>query len=115
MNRTVNRYTDEEKIAIVNEYYLSGKSKEAISRKYYLRGHSTLSKWIAKFAGTSNLPQMGKHQQQPTPKTIESHRIAELEKEITRLKLKIEAQDIMLDIIKEQTGLDPRKKSGAKQ
>ena len=40
---------------------------------------------------------------------------AELEKEIARLKLKIEAQDIMLDIIKEQTGLDPRKKSGAKQ
>ena len=51
MHRTVNRYTDEEKIAIVNEYYLSGKSKEAISRKYYLRGHCTLSKWIAKFVG----------------------------------------------------------------
>lgn len=82
MNRRVNRYTDEEKIAIVNEYYLSGKSKEAISRKYYLKGHSTLSKWIAKFAGTSNLPQMDKQQQQPTPKTIEAHRIAELEKEI---------------------------------
>lgn len=114
MHRTVNRYTDEEKIAIVNEYYLSGKSKEAISRKYYLKGHSTLSKWIAKFAGTSNLPIMDK-QHQPIPKTIEAHRIAELEKEITRLKLKIEAQDIMLDIIKEQTGLDPRKKSGAKQ
>ena len=32
MNKTVNRYTDEEKIAIVNEYYSSGKSKEAISR-----------------------------------------------------------------------------------
>lgn len=110
----VNRYTDEEKIAIVNEYYLSGKSKEAISRKYYLKGHSTLSKWIAKFAEASNLPQMDKRNQ-ATPKTIEAHRIAELEKEIARLKLKIEAQDIMLDIIKEQTGLDPRKKSGAKQ
>ena len=43
MNKTVNRYTDEEKIAIVNEYYSSGKSKEAISRKYYLKGHCTLS------------------------------------------------------------------------
>ena len=94
MNKTVNRYTDEEKIAIVNEYYSSGKSKEAISRKYYLKGHCTLSKWIAKFAGTSNLSQM-KKQQPPTPKTIEAHRIAELEKEIARLKLKIEAQDIM--------------------
>ena len=114
MNKTVNRYTDEEKIAIVNEYYSSGKSKEAISRKYYLKGHCTLSKWIAKFASTSNLSQM-KKQQPPTPKTIEAHRIAELEKEIARLKLKIEAQDIMLDIIQEQTGLDPRKKSGAKQ
>ncbi len=114
MNRTVNRYTDEEKIAIVNEYYSSGKSKEAISRKYYLKGHCTLSKWIAKFAKTSNLSQMNQFSK-PTPKTIEEHRIAELEKEITRLKLKIEAQNIMLAIIKEQTGIDPRKKSGAKQ
>lgn len=52
MHRTVNRYTDEEKTVIVNEYYLSEKSKDVIiSRKYYLKGHSTLSKWIAKFVG----------------------------------------------------------------
>ena len=70
--------------------------------------------WIAKFVGVSNLSQMNQHSK-PTPKTIEEHHIAKLEKEITRLKLKIEAQDIMLDIIKEQTGVDPRKKFGVKQ
>ena len=99
MNKTVNRYTDEEKIAIVNEYYSSGKSKEAISRKYYLKGHCTLSKWIAKFAGTSNLSQM-KKQQPPTPKTIEAHRIAELEKEIARLKRELRDTQEALEILK---------------
>jgi hypothetical protein len=42
-------------------------------------------------------------------------RIRELEAELERLRLLVEAKDIMLDIVKEQTGFDARKKAGAKQ
>ena len=54
-----------------------------------------------------------------TNKDLKSHvdeiRIRELEAELERLRLQVEAQDIMLDIVKEQTGFDARKKAGAKQ
>lgn len=52
-------------------------------------------------------------------KDLKSHvdeiRIRELEAELERLRLQVEAQDIMLDIARKQTGFDARKIASAKQ
>jgi transposase-like protein len=112
----VNLLSDYEKKAIVMEYLESDKSLTEIGLKYSILGHCTISRWIAKFAAES--PAISKalsiRKMKETSNT-ESERIRQLEAEIHRLKLQLEAKDILLDIVKDETGYDLRKKAGTKQ
>jgi transposase-like protein len=124
----VNLLSDYEKKAIVMEYLESDKSLTEIGLKYSILGHCTISRWIAKFAAESpaiskalSIRKMKekKATKQPAQKeetsNTESERIRQLEAEIHRLKLQLEAKDILLDIVKDETGYDLRKKAGTKQ
>ena len=83
-----------------------------MTRKYRI-SHTAIWSWNRIFAPEKRPSRMN------TNKDLKSHvdeiRIRELEAELERLRLQVEAQDIMLDIVKEQTGFDARKKAGAKQ
>jgi transposase-like protein len=124
----VNSLSDYEKKAIVMEYLESDKSLSKIGLKYSIFGHCTISKWIAKFAAESpeisNALSIKKMKEKKETKQsaqkdgsakMESERIKQLEAEIHGLKLQLEAKDILLDIVKNETGYDIRKKAGTKQ
>jgi transposase-like protein len=110
------------------EYLETDKSLKEIGLKYSILGHCTISRWIAKFAAESpaiskalsiKIMKKKKETKQPAQKEVsvnaESERIKQLEAEIHRLKLQLEAKDILLDIVKDKTGYDLRKKAGTKQ
>jgi transposase-like protein len=124
----VNSLSDYEKKVIVMEYLETDKSLKEIGLKYSILGHCTISRWIAKFAAESpaiskalsiKIMKKKKETKQPAQKEVsvnaESERIKQLEAEIHRLKLQLEAKDILLDIVKDKTGYDLRKKAGTKQ
>lgn len=116
----VNEFSDSKKLSIVMEYLHSDLSLSEVSRKYFIFGHCTLSKWIAKFAAeskdisTAMALKKNKMKQSPEIKALKSDLVKTLEAENKRLKLLLEAHDIMFDIVKKETGFDVRKKAGAK-
>lgn len=125
------KYEEPFKRLVVSEV-LSGKiTKEEARRRYNIAGKSTVLKWMrvmaglkASAAGTDPVPIlrcMGKDRGKPTPNDdrMEQER---LHAEIKRLKAALEhselkgrAYEIMLEIGREQYGIDLEKKPGAKQ
>lgn len=110
--RAVDNLSSEDKLRIVEEYRNNKGSLNELARKYRI-SHTAIWRWNRIFAPEKRPCRM------KTNKDLKSHvdevRIRELEAELERLRLQVEAQDIMLDIVKEQTGFDARKKAGAKQ
>lgn len=110
--RAVDKLSSEDKLRIVEEYRNNKGSLNELARKYRI-SHTAIWSWNRIFAPEKRPCRM------KTNKDLKSHvdevRIRELEAELERLRLQVEAQDIMLDIVKEQTGFDARKKAGAKQ
>lgn len=92
---------------------LSGElSKEAANRKYGIRGHSTISKWIAKLGGhtKSTSISMDKSTQES-----QSTKIRELEQELAYERMKSRAYEEMMALVEEQLQMNIRKKSNTKQ
>jgi transposase-like protein len=125
------RYDEQFKRLVVSEV-LGGKiTKEEARRRYSIAGKSTVLKWMRSMAGlkasavgTDPVPILrgmgkdtGKHR--PNDDRMEQER---LHAEIKRLKAALEhaelkgrAYEIMLEIGREQYGIDLEKKPGAKQ
>lgn len=128
---TGKRYDEHFKRQVVSEV-LSGKiTKEEARRRYNIAGKSTVLKWMRTMGGlkasavsTDPVPilrRMGKDTGKPTPKNDRAEQ-ERLYAEIKRLKAALEhselkgrAYEIMLDIGREQYGIDLEKKTGAKQ
>lgn len=110
--RAVYQLSLEDKLRIVEEYRSNKGSLNELARKYRI-SHTAIWSWNRIFAPEKRPSRMN------TTKDLKSHvdelRIRELEAEVKRLRLEVEARDVMLDIVKEQTGFDARKKAGAKQ
>ena len=110
--RTVYQLSLEDKLRIVEEYRSNKGYLNELARKYRI-SHTAIWSCNRIFAPEKRPSRMN------TNKELKSHvneiPIRELEAELERLRLQVEAQDIMLDIVKEQTGFDARKKAGAKQ
>lgn len=114
--------TDEQKKQVVLEV-LSGKiSKEEARRRYQIKSKSGILDWMRKFAGMTSRS----YGQDPLPilrnmdKSKDEHaqlkaRITELEKELESVRLKGKAYQIMVELAREEYGIDLEKKSGAKQ
>lgn len=124
------RYEESFKRRVVLEV-LSGKiSQEEARRRYQIHGKSTILKWMRAMAGLNPndagtnpmaiLQRMNDdHQNTPLSNSDEQER---LRAEVKRLKAALEhatlkgrAYEIMLEIGKEQYGIDLEKKLGAKQ
>lgn len=110
--RVVDQFSLEDKLRIVEEYRSNQGSLNELARKYRI-SHTAIWRWNRIFAAENRSKCMN------TNKNLKTHvdkvRIRELEAELERLRLQVEAQNIMLDIVKEQTGFDARKKVGVKQ
>lgn len=122
MAKETRRYNDAEKLQIIEEYMNSEEAMETFQAKHGM-GHCTLSRWMIKF-GLSNTSQKQfadmKRAVGQTPvkslaeRTLEA-KVAQLEKELRKEKLKSLALSTMIDVAEEELGVDIRKKAGAKQ
>ena len=120
--KLVRKYSDAEKLQIIEAYMSFGGSMESFQAKYGM-GHSTLSRWMIKF-GLSNTTQRQFIEMKDTldkspektlrERTLEA-KVAQLEKELKEEKLKTEAANAIIDVAEEELGIDIRKKAGAKQ
>lgn len=127
---TGKRYDEHFKRQVVSEV-LSGKlTKAEAQKRYNITGKSTVLRWMRVMAGlkarslfTDPIPilrSMGKEaDKDPSDDGLEK---ARLQAEIKRLKAKLEhselkgrAYEIMVEIAREQYGIDLEKKPGAKQ
>lgn len=121
MNRNQN-LTEREKRKIVLEI-LSGKiTKEEARRIYGIKSKSGVLDWMRKFAGQPSRA-VG-IDPSPILKTMDApsnensklkQRIKQLEEELEITRLKGKAYQIMVDIAKQEYGIDLEKKPGAKQ
>ena len=119
------KYSEEERLSILREYYYSGMSKHACVRKYGLSGLSLLCQWLERY---SSHPEIVSLQSKPeldmANRDKESYkeenvqlkkRIKELEKALAFSKLETEARDLLIDKAESYFNIPIRKKSGAKQ
>jgi len=114
------RYTPSFKLQVVQEV-LSGKiTKEGARLRYKIGGNTTILDWMrvyagytAKQAGTDPLPILQTMHIDNEKARLEEE-IKRLQSELDLAKLKGRAYQIMVELAKEQYGLDLEKKSGAK-
>ena len=99
------------KMKVVNEVLSGDISKEAASRKYGIRGHCTISKWIRKL-DRSHYPSI---RMKLSDLSSEQKRIKELEEALAYEKLKSRAYEEMISIAEEQLKISIRKKFDTKQ
>ena len=122
--RTIKRYTEEEKLRLLEEFHNSGVSMDQFQKVPGL-GHTTISRWMTKF-GLSNeksntaVLKMSRNRKKPTSSENMSRRIMEariqqLEQELKTEKLKALAYKTMIEVAEEELGVDISKKAGAKQ
>ena len=121
-------FSDEEKIAIIEEYLSSGQTKNAIWKKYTGRDHEhgTILKWMrtygyeeASTASLTNKFRMKKDNQESySTDTFENaqlkKRIEELELKLKDAEMKAIAYSTMIDIAEDEFKLKIRKKFNTK-
>jgi len=119
--RKIELLSESTKRKIVAEV-LSGKiTKEQARRIYGIKSKSGILKWMRIFAGKPG--DLARYDPVPTLKTMDissedsakfKARIKQLEEELKISQLKGKAYQIMVEIAKQEYGIDLEKKSGAK-
>lgn len=115
-------YTNAEKAKLITEYLSTNETREAFQMRYGL-GHCTLSRWMTQY-GLLDLTQEQIKETMVTKKktpeksvrelTLEA-KVAELEQQLRKEKLKTLMYSTMVETAEEELGVDLRKKFGAKQ
>lgn len=122
MKRKVNRYTDEFKLMVVQEYLTTDLSQEELKSKHGFRGNNCIPNWMLKFglkAPTEEQVKLQRTMSKQEKKTqrelaLES-KIRELEKTLDYEKLRVLALDTMIDVAERDLKISIRKKRGTKQ
>ena len=126
MSTKHHRYSEEERLSILRDYYSSGMSMYACAKKYHLSTYTLLRKWKKMYESSSEIVSL-----QPEPEDLDmanrdkasykeeiaqlKKRNKELEKALAFSKLETEARDLLIDKAKSYFNIPIRKKSGAKQ
>ena len=126
MRKKHQRYSEEERLSILRDYFTSGMGKRACCRKYDLSCLAVLCKWIKKYEShpelVSLLPKPAVEDMANRDKESYKEENAELKKRIKELekalafsRLETEARDLLIDKAESYFNIPIRKKSGAKQ
>jgi|LakMenEpi03Aug12_release.lakeMendotaPanAssembly.Ray.scaffolds.fasta_scaffold1555274_1 transposase-like protein len=113
-------YTSSFKRQVVQEVLSGQISKEGARKRYGIGGNTTILDWMRVYAGfktkeTGTNPLLNLQAMQiDNDKARLEEEIKRLQSELDLAKLKGRAYQIMVEIAKEQYGLDLEKKSGAK-
>ncbi len=121
-NRAQNNFTNEEKMAMIQEYLTTNISMNQMTKKYHI-GHSTIPKWMRIFGipmpeeALSQSAMSQNKDNNPQAVTVESleAQLKVLQAELDREKLKNLALTTMIEVAEEDLHIDIRKKAGAKQ
>lgn len=121
-NRAQNNFTNEEKMAMIQEYLTTNISMNQMTKKYHI-GHSTIPKWMRIFGipmpeeALSQSAMSQNKDNNPQAVTVESleAQLKALQAELDREKLKNLALTTMIEVAEEELHIDIRKKAGAKQ
>lgn len=119
------KFTEEEKKAILYDYFTSGLSQRAIAYKYNLGDRSMLSNWLKKYKSEKDLlllsPKgqklMAKENSKESPEMLLARyrkELAEARAEVYSKDMQIKALNALIDVAEEH-GVKVRKNSGAKQ
>lgn len=122
MRTNVNKFTDDFKLMVVQDYLSSGISKEELKRKYNYTGCNNIYRWMRKF-GLSEPSEyqiklhrcMAKEQQKSKSEQELELRIKKLEEDLKLEQFRTKALNTMIDIAERELKVDIRKKSGAKR
>jgi transposase-like protein len=122
MRTNVNKFTDDFKLMVVQDYLSSGISKEELKRKYNYTGCNNIYRWMRKF-GLSEPSEdqlelqraMAKEKQKSSLEQELELKIKKLEEDLKREQFRTKALSTMIDIAERELKVDIRKKSGAKR
>lgn len=115
------KFSEEAKRKIVTEVLSGTLTKEQARHVYGIKSKSAILEWMRIFAGLERrvpkdpLPLLRNMSEKQDSNSELKARIKQLEEELKLSQLKGRAYQIMVDIAKEEYGLDLKKKSGAKQ
>jgi transposase-like protein len=115
------KFSEDARRKIVKEVISGALSKEQARRIYGIKSKSAILEWMRIFAGLERrlpkdpLPILKNMTIKEDSNSELKARIRQLEEELKLSRLKGRAYQIMVDIAKEEYGLDLEKKSGAKQ
>jgi transposase len=122
MKREVNKYTDEFKLKVVQDYLITDATVSEIQEKYGIKSRSCISDWVRKFGLNKPTQREIEFQNAMKEQSGKTLREQELELEISQLKKELEkerlrtlALNTMIDIAERDLKIKVRKNSGAKQ
>lgn len=108
-------YSESLKREVVRAIQLGLLSKEEARKKYGIRGHSAILKWIRTFEEQGSLTKRNYMDYKNTSKDALINRIKELERQLEDEKIRAEGYSKMIDIAEEQLKISIRKKHITKQ
>lgn len=115
------KFSEDARRKIVAEVLSGTLTKEQARHVYGIKSKSAILEWMRIFAGLERrvpkdpLPILRNMSEKQNSNSELKARIKQLEEELKLSRLKGRAYQIMVDIAKEEYGLDLEKKSGAKQ
>ncbi|MFA6951383.1 MAG: hypothetical protein WCQ70_11930 [Lentimicrobiaceae bacterium] len=122
MKRTVNRFPDDLKKKVVEEFLTTCQTQREIMLKYNIRGMGTISRWRRTFGISKpnqqeiELQLIMNKEANKTKRELELEaKIQELEKDLDTERFRTKALNKMIDIIEQDLKIPVRKKSGTKQ
>jgi transposase-like protein len=122
MRRKVNRFTDEFKLQVVQEYLDTAMSQLELQKKYHIRGNSCITNWMLKFGLQAPDLQQIELQSTMAKQTEKTSYERELESRVQKLEQQLEyeqfrtlALNTMIDIAERDLKISIRKKAGAKR
>jgi transposase len=122
MRTTGNKFPDDFKLQVVQEYLSTDMSQSELKRKYNFGGKNNINNWMRKFGLSKpskeqkELDQFMENEKQKS--TLEQElelKIKKLEEDLRREQLRTKALSTMIDIAQRELKFDIRKKSGAKR
>jgi len=122
MRYKVKALTDEEKLAVVQEYLTTSASIPELKSKYGFRGNGNIYKWMRKFGlkkpseGEIKLNHaMAKEKDKTLQERLLEAENKKLKQELEHEKLRTLALTTLIDVAERELKIDIRKKRGAKQ
>ena len=117
-----NKFPDDFKLMVVQEYLSTDISQDELKKKYNFGGNNNIPNWMRKF-GLSKLSEKQIELHQAMEKEIEKTSLEqELELKVRKLEanlkfeqLRTKALSTMIDIAERELKVDIRKKAGAKR